>query len=96
MFPAGGAGFWSEPRSSAGAGGGCECDTSAEAPAPLQEELLAKQAKWCREYAKVNAAGLRKIAKKHDKRVSGDAGQRFVQVRSAHLCSVLKGLGLML
>lgn len=42
---------------------------------------MAKQAEWCRQYAKVNAAGLRKIAKKHDKRVSNDAGHRFVQVR---------------
>ena len=44
---------------------------------------MAKQAEWCRQYAKVNAAGLRKIAKKHDKRVSSDAGHRFVQVRSS-------------
>ena len=45
-----------------------------------EEEILAAQARWCRKYARANAAGLRKIAKKHDKRAANDAGRRFVQV----------------
>jgi SPX domain protein involved in polyphosphate accumulation len=45
--------------------------------------VLAAQAHWCRRYARANAAGLRKIAKKHDKQAANDAGRRFVQVRSA-------------
>ena len=44
---------------------------------------MAAQAHWCRRYARANAAGLRKIAKKHDKHAANDAGRRFVQVRSA-------------
>ena len=51
-----------------------------------EEEILAGQARWCRKYARANAAGLRKIAKKHDKRAANDAGRRFVQV---HCCVFL-------
>ena len=54
-----------------------------------EEELLAGQARWCRRYARANAAGLRKIAKKHDKRAANDAGRRFVQVMLSPLLTVL-------
>ncbi len=50
-----------------------------------EEERLAGQARWCRKYARANAAGLRKIAKKHDKRAANDAGRRFVQVRCCNI-----------
>ena len=49
--------------------------------------MLAAQAHWCRRYARANAAGLRKIAKKHDKQAANDAGRRFVQVW--HYCCQL-------
>lgn len=45
-----------------------------------QSEELAAASAWCRQYAIVNAAGLRKIAKKHDKYCGGSAGSRFLQV----------------
>jgi SPX domain protein involved in polyphosphate accumulation len=46
----------------------------------LQEDELAEHAQWCRRFASVNATGLRKIAKKHDKYAQNDAGKQFVQV----------------
>ncbi|KAK9815430.1 hypothetical protein WJX72_003572 [[Myrmecia] bisecta] len=42
-------------------------------------EELAEQAHWCQEYAKVNAMGLRKIVKKHDKVYGNKEGQKFLQ-----------------
>jgi len=47
----------------------------------LQEEELAQHAQWCRRFATVNATGLRKIAKKHDKYARNSAGQQFLKVR---------------
>ena len=47
----------------------------------VQEEELAKHARWCRRYATMNATGLRKIAKKHDKYAHNSAGQQFLQVQ---------------
>ena len=46
----------------------------------MQEGDLAAEASWCRRYATVNATGLRKIAKKHDKYTRNSAGQQFLQV----------------
>ncbi len=46
-----------------------------------QEEELAQHAQWCRRFATVNATGLRKIAKKHDKYARNSAGQQFLKVR---------------
>ena len=45
---------------------------------PKAAELSAAST-WCRQYAVVNATGLRKIAKKHDKRCGGTAGSQFLQ-----------------
>lgn len=42
-------------------------------------EKLAAEALWCRRYAAVNATGLRKIAKKHDKYAHNSLGQKFLQ-----------------
>ncbi|KAK9805249.1 hypothetical protein WJX72_008655 [[Myrmecia] bisecta] len=42
-------------------------------------EELAEQAHWCQEYAQINAVGLRKIVKKHDKLYGNKRGQRFLQ-----------------
>ena len=47
----------------------------------MQEDELAEHALWCRRFASVNATGLRKIAKKHDKYAHNDAGKQFVRVR---------------
>jgi SPX domain protein involved in polyphosphate accumulation len=46
-----------------------------------QEDELAQHALWARRFATVNATGLRKIAKKHDKYARNDAGKQFVRVR---------------
>lgn len=46
----------------------------------VQEDELAEHALWCRRFASVNATGLRKIAKKHDKYAHNDAGKQFVRV----------------
>ena len=48
-------------------------------PPGVQAHRLAEQAHWCREYAKVNAIGLRKILKKHDKKLGNSAGQQFLK-----------------
>lgn len=48
---------------------------------------MAEHAQWCRRFASVNATGLRKIAKKHDKYAQNDAGKQFVQVRLQKLAS---------
>ena len=45
----------------------------------FQAAELAAASAWCRQYAVVNASGLRKIAKKHDKYCGGSAGSRFLQ-----------------
>ena len=49
-----------------------------------QEDELAEHALWCRRFASVNATGLRKIAKKHDKYAHNDAGKQFVRVCIQH------------
>jgi SPX domain protein involved in polyphosphate accumulation len=54
---------------------------SALLPNHVQEDELAEHALWCRRFASVNATGLRKIAKKHDKYAQNDAGKQFVQVQ---------------
>lgn len=48
-------------------------------PPPPQPAELAARSAWCRQYALVNAAALRKVTKKHDKYCGGSAGSRFLQ-----------------
>ncbi|KAK9854191.1 hypothetical protein WJX84_011566 [Apatococcus fuscideae] len=45
----------------------------------MNDAQLALHAHWCFQYAKANAAGLRKILKKHDKLFHTAEGQRFLQ-----------------
>ena len=38
------------------------------------------KAEWCRRYAQINAVGLRKILKKHDKLCKNKLGNTYMQV----------------
>ena len=38
------------------------------------------KAEWCRRYAQINAVGLRKILKKHDKLCKNRLGNTYMQV----------------
>ena len=40
-----------------------------------------RRAEWCRRYAQINAVGLRKILKKHDKMCKNKAGHTYMQVQ---------------
>lgn len=44
-------------------------------------EELVRRAEWCRRYAQINAVGLRKILKKHDKMCKNKAGHTYMQVQ---------------
>ena len=52
----------------------------AQKAASMQDRSLADEAKWCREYAKVNAVALRKILEQHDKMLHNGAGQALLKV----------------
>lgn len=58
------------------------CFSFLRKPCPLLEltaSEITDASIWCRQYAIVNATGLRKIAKKHDKYCGGIAGSEFLQ-----------------
>ena len=46
----------------------------------LQLDDLVVKAEWCRRYAQINAVGLRKILKKHDKLCRNKLGNTYMQV----------------
>ncbi|KAK9835065.1 hypothetical protein WJX81_008355 [Elliptochloris bilobata] len=60
----------------------CGVHVPARAPGlkpSAKDEALEQQAAWCRRFAQINAVGLRKILKKHDKLCSSKVGQDFLQ-----------------
>ena len=45
----------------------------------VQLDDLVVKAEWCRRYAQINAVGLRKILKKHDKLCRNKLGNTYMQ-----------------